>query len=79
MCSAALFTLRKREPHLQRPHRVFGYPWIPGIALFASAVLLLVFVIGNAHPSLLALAVVVATYPLFRLLQRNRSTRPPPG
>lgn len=70
LCGAALFVLRRREPELRRPYRAFGYPWVPGFALIASAVLLLVFVLGNTRPSLLAIAVVAATYPLFRFVKR---------
>lgn len=70
LCGAALFVLRRREPALRRPYRAFGYPWVPGVALFLSAVLLAVFVLGNTGPSLVAIAVVGVTYPLFRLVRR---------
>lgn len=73
LCAAALFTLRTREPDLARPYRVFGYPWVPGMALLLSALMLLAFVLGNTLPSLLALALVAATYPIFRVAQRKRS------
>ncbi|HEX5461930.1 MAG TPA: APC family permease [Steroidobacteraceae bacterium] len=73
LCAAALFTLRSREPDLRRPHRAFGYPWAPGIALLVSGLMLLAFIIGNTFPSLLAVAVVAATYPIFRVVQRKRS------
>jgi APA family basic amino acid/polyamine antiporter len=73
LCAAALFTLRAREPDLPRPYRAFGYPWVPGMALFLSVGLLLVFALGNTLPSLLAIAVVVTTYPIFRIVQRQRS------
>jgi len=71
LCGAALFVLRRREPQLRRPYRAWGYPWIPGLALATAAVLLIVFVIGNRRPSLIAIAVVAATYPLFRWLRRT--------
>jgi APA family basic amino acid/polyamine antiporter len=74
MCVAALFVLRRREPTLRRPYRAFGYPWVPGIALITAAGLLIVFVLGNTGPSLLAIGVVAVTYPLFRLVQRRRSS-----
>ena len=73
LCAAALFTLRSREPDLRRPHRAFGYPWAPGIALLVSGLMLLAFILGNTLPSLLAIAVVAATYPIFRVVQRKRS------
>lgn len=80
LCGAALFALRAREPNLRRPYLAFGYPWVPGFALLASALLLVVFVLGNTRPSLIALAVVVATCPVFKFLRRTGSaTRQPRG
>jgi putative effector of murein hydrolase len=38
-----------------------------------AAGLLIVFVLGNSRPSLLAIAVVAVTYPLFKFLKRLRS------
>jgi basic amino acid/polyamine antiporter, APA family len=66
LCCAALFVLRWREPALRRPYAAFGYPWVPGIALSTAVVLLVVFILGNTRPSLLAMAVVAVTYPLFK-------------
>lgn len=79
LCGGALFTLRRREPALPRPYRAFGYPWVPGIALFTAAALLVVFVLGNTGPSLLgllAIGVMALTYPLFRFIRRRHSPTP---
>jgi APA family basic amino acid/polyamine antiporter len=73
LCCGALFVLRRREPALRRPYLAFGYPWVPGIALITSALLLVVFVLGNTRPSGLAMGVVALTYPLFWWVQRRRS------
>ena len=76
LCGFALFALRRREPDLRRPYRAFGYPWAPGFALLAAAGLLVVFVLGNAGPSLLALAFIAITYPLFRFVtNKTRAAR----
>ena len=76
LCGSALFALRSWEPQLRRPYRAFGYPWVPAIALLAAAGLLVVFVLGNTGPSLLAVAFIAVTYPLFRFVKK---ARPPPG
>ena len=73
LCCGALFVLRRREPALRRPYLAFGYPWVPGIALITSALLLVVFVLGNTRPSVLAMGIVALTYPLFWWVQRRRS------
>lgn len=75
LCGGALFVLRRREPALRRPYRAFGYPWVPGLALITTAVLLIVFVLGNTGPSLLAVGVVAVTYPLFRFVQHRFASK----
>jgi APA family basic amino acid/polyamine antiporter len=79
LCGGALFALRRWEPDLRRPYRALGYPWVPAIALLASAVLLVVFVLGNTRPSLLAVAVIAVTYPLFGFVRRRLSPTPGAG
>src|SRR5262249_19410130 len=34
---AAVFVLRRRQPQLPRPYRVWGYPFVPAVFLLASA------------------------------------------
>jgi len=70
MCNGSLFVLRAREPQLPRPYRAFGYPWIPGVVLVSASALLLAFVLGNPRPSLMAIALLLATYPLYRFTRR---------
>jgi APA family basic amino acid/polyamine antiporter len=72
LCGGALFALRRWEPELRRPYRAFGYPWVPAIALFVAGGLLIVFVLGNTGPSLLAVAFIAVTYPLFRFVVIRR-------
>lgn len=66
LCALALFVLRRREPHLPRPYRAFGYPWIPGIVAVACTALLVACILANPRPSLIAVAVMAAAVPLFR-------------
>jgi len=66
LCALALFVLRRREPHLPRPYRAFGYPWIPGIVVVTCTGLLIACILANPQPSLIAVAVMGAAVPLFR-------------
>jgi APA family basic amino acid/polyamine antiporter len=78
---ASLFVLRKREPQMARPYRAWGYPWTTGIALAASVVFLVASIatdlrgsLATGHfwppsPAVLALAVLVLSYPVFRVLK----------
>jgi APA family basic amino acid/polyamine antiporter len=69
----ALFLLRRREPDLPRPFRVWGYPWTTGIALVGS----LLFLVGNSvsdpENTLYALALIALSYPLYALLRSRRA------
>jgi APA family basic amino acid/polyamine antiporter len=78
---SSLFLLRKREPQMARPYRAWGYPWTTGIALAASAVFLVASILTDLQgslasgrfwppsPAVLALAVLVLSYPVFRTLK----------
>jgi len=79
---ASLFVLRKREPEMHRPYRAWGYPWTTAIALGASVLFLIgsiapdlrgVILTGRfwpLSPAMLALMILVLSYPVFRVLKR---------
>src|SRR6266852_440805 len=78
---ASLFVLRKKEPEMERPYRAWGYPWTTGIALLASALFLIASItpdlktalttgrVWPPSPAMLALLILLLSYPVFRLLQ----------
>lgn len=68
----SLFVLRKREPGLERPFRVWGYPWVPAIALMGSVLFLIANVLGDPEHSLYALVLIVLSYPAFLAMKRRR-------
>src|SRR3989441_1569189 len=79
---ASLFALRKREPEMHRPYRAWGYPWTTAIALGASVLFLIgsiapdlrgVILTGRfwpPSPAMLALMILILSYPVFRVLKR---------
>src|SRR5712692_7367524 len=79
---ASLFVLRKREPEMHRPYRAWGYPWTTAIALGASVLFLIgsiapdlrgVILTGRfwpPSPAMLALMILILSYPVFRVLKR---------
>jgi len=85
----SLFALRKKEPQMERPYRAWGYPWTTGIALFASMLFLVASIVPDLNtafttgkvwppsPAMLALLILLLSYPMFRLLRwvtrRNES------
>ena len=69
---ASLFVLRRTMPDAPRPHRVWGYPFIPALALLGSIAFLAGAVAGDTTRSLYALALLAVSYPLYRLLRMAR-------
>ncbi len=70
----SLFVLRRREPHLPRPFRAWGHPWTTGLALLSSIAFLAGAIVGDlrggTRSSIYALAILVASYPAYRLMRR---------
>ena len=63
----SLFLLRKREPDLHRPFRVWGYPWTTLIALIVSTGFLVAAVFGDTRNSVYALMLIALSYPAYRV------------
>lgn len=67
----ALFVLRRREPERPRPYRAWGYPYTTAAALIGSLTFLLGAVAADTVNSLYALALLAASYPVYRLTLRR--------
>ena len=67
----ALFVSRRRAPDVARPFRVPGYPFVPGLALAGSLAFMAGAVFGDRANSLLALALLVISWPVYRLIRRQ--------
>lgn len=68
----SLFVLRKREPNLERPFRVWGYPWTPGIAAVGSVLFLIGNLFSDTRNSLYAFALIAVSYPVFLAMTRRK-------
>ena len=68
----ALFVLRKREPDLPRPFRVWGYPWPTLVALVGSCAFLVASVFSDTRNSVYALLLIAASYPIFLVMTHKR-------
>ena len=68
---SSVFVLRRREPDTPRPYRAWGYPWTTGLALIGSIAFLIGAIASDTTNSLIALGVLVASYPVFVVLQRR--------
>ena len=72
---AALFVLRRREPDTPRPYRAWGYPWTTALALLGSIAFLAGAIASDTANSLVALLVLVASYPAFRVMRSLTTAR----
>ena len=66
----SVIVLRRREPDLPRPFRAWGYPWTTVLVLVGSAAFLVGAVLGDTRQSLVAIALVAASWPVFRVMRR---------
>jgi len=71
---AAVFALRRRQPGLARPFKVWGYPWIPLVALAGSVAFLVGDTIEDTASALWALGLLALCYPCYLVLRRLRPT-----
>jgi APA family basic amino acid/polyamine antiporter len=69
MAFISVFVLRRREPDLQRPYRVWGYPWTTLIVTIGSIAFLAGAVAGDTRNSLWALGLLAISYPVFILMK----------
>ncbi len=68
----AMFVLRRREPGLARPFRVWGYPWATAVVLIAAVGFLGGSLVSDRKHSLYALGLIAVSFPLYALMRRAR-------
>jgi basic amino acid/polyamine antiporter, APA family len=69
----SLLVLRRREPELSRPYRVWFYPWTTILVLLASAGFLIGSVIGDLRHSLFTVILILVSYTAALLVTRRRT------
>jgi len=74
----SLFVLREREPQANRPYRAWGYPWTTGIALAASVLFLIGSIATDRENAPWALAILILSYPVYRLMKFAGRRESPP-
>lgn len=67
----SLFALRRREPGAPRPYRAWAHPWSTGFVLLVSIALLLGALFADTWNSLASIALLLISYPIFRLINRG--------
>ena len=68
----SLFALRIREPDAPRPYRAWAHPWSTGFVLIVSLAFMIGALITDTRNSLISIALLLISYPIFRVLIRRR-------
>jgi APA family basic amino acid/polyamine antiporter len=71
----SLIVLRRREPATPRPYRAWGYPFTTWAAILIGLAFIVGVALADPHHSVIALAILLASYPIYsgtrRLFQPN--------
>ena len=65
----AVFALRRRRPDAPRPYRAIGYPVTTAISLLGGVAFLVAAIVQDRRNSLVALAVLAASWPAYRVVR----------
>ena len=69
--AGAIFVLRRKYPDVERPYRVFGYPWVPLLFILASILLIGNTLVGKPVESLIGLVFIAAGVPAYLWWRRH--------
>jgi APA family basic amino acid/polyamine antiporter len=58
----SVFIFRKKQPDIKRPYKVWGYPYVPAIAIIGMVGLFIATLIEDLVPSLIGLSVLLGAY-----------------
>ena len=71
---AAIYTLRKSQPNLNRPYKVIGYPVVPAVFIAAAIYLVVNALITDPKWTSITFGVVLMGLPVYYLAFSKRST-----
>jgi len=72
---AAIYRLRRSQPHLQRPYKVIGYPVVPAVFVAAAIYLVVNALITDPKWTTITFAVVLAGLPVYYAAFRSKPAR----
>jgi len=71
LTAAAIFVLRRKQPDLDRPYRTWGYPWVPGLFILASVLLVANTLVERPVESMVGLVFIAAGLPAYAWWRRQ--------
>jgi APA family basic amino acid/polyamine antiporter len=75
IAASTVFIFRWREPNLERPYRVVGYPVVPALFVLASTALLYYTFTDNLKSSLAGCLVILTGIPVFYFFAHRRTAK----
>jgi APA family basic amino acid/polyamine antiporter len=69
--AGAVIVLRRKRPDIERPYRVFGYPWVPVLFILASILLLVNTLLEKPVESVIGLVLLAAGLPAYIWWRRH--------
>ena len=69
--AGAIFVLRRKRPDVERPYKVWGYPWVPLLFILASILLIVNTVVEKPIESLIGLVFIAAGVPAYVWWRRH--------
>ena len=67
---AGIFVLRYRRPELERPVKVFAYPWLPGLYVLGALAIMVALLIYRPSFTWPGLALVALGLPVYAVIRR---------
>ena len=71
--AGAVIVLRRKQPDLPRPYKVWGYPWVPVVFMAASAGILVSSLRESPVESLAGAGLTLLGIPVYLIWQRRRA------
>jgi basic amino acid/polyamine antiporter, APA family len=68
-----VFLLRAKRPHVERPYRAFGYPFVPLLYIVAAVAIMLVLLLYQTQTAWPGLVIVLLGVPVYLLWSRRSS------
>jgi amino acid transporter len=72
---AAIYRLRRSQPHLNRPYKVVGYPLVPAVFIAAATYLVINALVTDPKWTTITFGVVLAGLPVYYLWFRSRERK----
>jgi APA family basic amino acid/polyamine antiporter len=73
---AAMFQLRRKEPHLERPYRTLGYPWAPALFVIGALALTVNLWLELPVRSSIGLLLILSGLVFYRKWRKTRPAAP---